>query len=104
MPPSRALERLPDSVRVKDALAALNYEPEFFSDEVDRLEEESARFDEPTALRMLLRAARIQRLEKPDEPRLEELLKQIFAKDINEPSANYIYESVLQKAERFDEI
>ena len=63
----RALGNDPASVRVKDALAALNYDPEFFSDEVDRLEEESTRFEGDTAVRMLLRAARIQRLDPKTE-------------------------------------
>ena len=82
----RALERTPDSSRVKDALAALDYDPEFWADEVDRLTDEADRHDEATAIRMLVRAARILRLEAPEDPRLEELLKRILAKDIDEPS------------------
>src|SRR3954463_4189418 len=31
----RALERMPDSLRVKDALAAVSYDPEFWADEVE---------------------------------------------------------------------
>ena len=49
-------------------------------------------------VRMLLRAARIVRIEAPEDPRLEELLKRIFAKDIDEPSANFIYETLLATA------
>src|SRR5215467_10315177 len=71
----RAIGMQPDSVRVKDALAALNYDPEFWSDEVDRLADDSERFDDATAVRMLVRAARIVRIESPDDARLEELLK-----------------------------
>src|SRR5215207_10403425 len=37
----RALERTPDSRRVQDALAALEYDPEFWQDEVDRLTTDS---------------------------------------------------------------
>src|SRR5512140_188413 len=73
----RALENTPDSIRVKDALAALNYDPEFWADEVDRLSEEAERFDEATSVRMLVRAARILRLEAPEDERLEGLLKRI---------------------------
>src|SRR3954462_12985045 len=36
----RALEATPDSIRVKDALAAVNYDPEFWADEVERLTDE----------------------------------------------------------------
>ncbi|MBA3539564.1 MAG: hypothetical protein H0T79_08030, partial [Deltaproteobacteria bacterium] len=101
----KALEREPDSLRVKEALLTLEYEPEFYADEVDRLAEASTRVDDQTvAVRHLVRAARIQRLENAEDPKLEELLKQIFAKDIDEPSANFIYETVLATASRFDEI
>ena len=55
----KAIERTPDNVRVKDALAALSYEAEFWADEVERLDDESGRFDANTGVRMLLRAARI---------------------------------------------
>src|SRR5512144_1210759 len=33
----RAIQRTPDSWRVKEAIAALNYDPEFWTDEVERL-------------------------------------------------------------------
>jgi tetratricopeptide (TPR) repeat protein len=100
----RAAERTPDSYRVKDALAALDYDPEFWEDEVERLTADSAKFDAPTAARMLLRAARILRLEAPDDPRLESTLKDVLAKDIDEPSANFIYETVLSQQTRWDEL
>src|SRR5580692_7708143 len=70
----RALGTQPDSVRVKDALAAVNYDAEFWSDEVDRLSDDADRFDDTTLVRMLVRAARIVRIEAPDDGnRLEEL-------------------------------
>src|SRR3569623_1049192 len=69
----RALGAQPDSVRVKDALAAVTYDQEFWTDEVDRLSDEAERFDGPQAVRMLLRAARILRIERAAAPRLEEL-------------------------------
>src|SRR4051794_9028454 len=91
----RALELHPDSIRVKDALAAVNYDPEFWTDEVERLTDEAERFDESTSVRMLVRAARILRLEAPEDERLEELLKRVLAKDIDEPSVNFLYETLL---------
>jgi tetratricopeptide (TPR) repeat protein len=100
----RALQTTPDSVRVKDALAATSYDPEFWADEVERLSDEADRFDEPMAVRMLVRAARITRIEAPDDGRLEELLKRILAKDIDEPSANFIYETLLAGTQRWDEL
>src|SRR5205814_6945678 len=100
----RALGNEPTSVRVKDAIAALTYDQEFWADEVDRLSDDADRFDDAQAVRMLLRAARITRIEAAEDPRLEELLKRIFAKDIDEPSANFIYETLLATQNRWDEI
>ena len=100
----RALGAEPNSVRVKDALAAVTYDPEFWSDEVDRLADDADRFDDATCVRMLVRAARIVRIESPDDPRLEMLLKRIFAKDIDEPSANFMYETLLAAGSRWDEL
>ncbi|MEP6865348.1 MAG: hypothetical protein ABJE66_32315, partial [Deltaproteobacteria bacterium] len=100
----RALGAQPDSVRVKDALAAVTYDQEFWTDEVDRLSDDAERFEGAQAVRMLLRAARILRIESADDPRLEDLLKRIFVLDIDEPSANFIYETVLQTGNRWDEL
>ncbi len=100
----RAVEKQPDSARVQDALAALNYDPEFWTDDVDRLTDQADRFEGEAAIRMLLRAARIVKVEAPEDPRLEEIVKVILAKDIDHPSANFIYETLLARAERWDEI
>ncbi|HEY0194295.1 MAG TPA: hypothetical protein VGC42_24435, partial [Kofleriaceae bacterium] len=100
----RALQTTPDSLRVKDALAAASYDPEFWADEVERLTDEAERFDEATAVRMLVRAARILRLEAPEDARLEEILKRVLAKDIDEPSTNFLYETLLAGTNRWDEL
>src|SRR5580698_8887358 len=100
----RALGNMPDSVRVKDALAAVTYDSEFWADDVERLAEEADSKDDAQAVRMLLRAARILKLEAPEDPRLEPLLTRIFAKDLEEPSANFIYETLLATNNRWDEL
>lgn len=100
----RALEREPDSVRVKDALAAFEYDPEFWDDVVEHLADKADSFDEVTAIRMLLRAARIVKMEAAEDPRLEELVKRILAKNIHEPSANFLYETLLAANGRWDEL
>src|SRR6478609_9610435 len=100
----RALGAQPDSVRVKDALAAVTYDQEFWTDEVDRLSDDADRFDDAQCVRMLLRAARIMKIEAPEDPRLEELLKRIFVKDIDEPSANFTFETTLAAAQRWDDL
>src|SRR5215468_6685930 len=101
----RALEIDPGSIRVKDALAAASYDPEFWTDEFERLTGEADRYDEATAVRMLVRAARILRIEAPEaDEGLEELLKRILAKDIDEPSTNFLYETLLSGTGRWDEL
>ena len=102
----RAAGNEPQSIRVRDALAAVTYDPESWADAVDLLSDEADTKDEPTAIRMLLRAARIQRLENPEDKdgRLEELVKRILAKDIDEPSANFLFETLLAQTNRWDEL
>ncbi|HPH66136.1 MAG TPA: hypothetical protein PLF40_10345, partial [Kofleriaceae bacterium] len=100
----KALEKTPDSYRVKDALAALSYDPEFWTDEVERLTDEATRFDSAMAARMLLRAARIMRLQEPDNAGLEALLRQVLGHDIDEPSANFMLESLLAAAQRWTDL
>ncbi|HWO19719.1 MAG TPA: tetratricopeptide repeat protein [Kofleriaceae bacterium] len=100
----RAIERMPESVRVQDALAALDYDPEFWTDVVDHILDKADSADEAMAKRMLLRAARILRIEAPEDPRLEETVKQVLVRDIDEPSANFMYETLLAAANRWDEL
>jgi tetratricopeptide (TPR) repeat protein len=101
----RALGAEPNSIRVKDALAALTYDAEGWSDTVDMLSDDAESHDDATCVRMLLRAARIVKIEAPDDPeRLEELLKRIFVKDLDEPSANFMFETLLAAAQRWDDL
>ncbi|MBV8761915.1 MAG: tetratricopeptide repeat protein, partial [Deltaproteobacteria bacterium] len=100
----RALGADPTSMRVKDALAAVTYDQEGWSDTVDMLSDDAESHDDATCVRMLLRAARIVKIESPEDPRLEELLKRIFVKDIDEPSANFMYETSLANAQRWDDL
>ncbi|MEZ4399395.1 MAG: tetratricopeptide repeat protein [Kofleriaceae bacterium] len=101
---AHAAERTPDALRVKDALAALRYDPEFWLDEVERLTAEAAKFDDVTGARMLLRAARILRIEAPDDPSLEQTLRAALDKDLHEPSANVMLEALLAAGGRLDEL
>ncbi|MBA3456339.1 MAG: tetratricopeptide repeat protein, partial [Deltaproteobacteria bacterium] len=100
----RALELDPGSARVQDALMALDYDPEFWTDLIDGALEKADKLDDAVAIRTLVRAARILRIEAPEDPRLEEVLKMILAKDIEQPSANFIYETLLSGSQRWDEI
>src|SRR6185503_258512 len=49
----RALEATPDSVRVQDALRALDYDPEFWTDTVDDVLEKAEKLDDVLAVRSL---------------------------------------------------
>ncbi|MEZ4362322.1 MAG: tetratricopeptide repeat protein [Kofleriaceae bacterium] len=100
----QALELTPDSLRVKDAMAALRYEPEFWLEEVERLAGECDRFEPATACRMLLRAARILRFEAPEDPRFEEVLRKVLERDAHEPSGNFLLETLLASAQRWDDL
>ena len=100
----RAADVQPDSVRVQDALRALDYDPEFWSDSVDDVIDKADRLEDDLAIRALVRAARMLRIEAPEDPRLEEVLKLILVKDIEEPSSNFMYETLLATTQRWDEL
>src|SRR5690606_15404683 len=99
-----ALEIMPDSTRVRDALAAAEYDPEDWIDSVERLSGDAQKFDSTTAARMLLRAARIVHLETPDDPLYEKLLRQTLQNDPQNESANFLFEQLLSRQERWDEL
>ena len=99
-----ALDYSPDSTRVRDALAAAEYDPEDWIDAVERLSADAAKFDSQTGARMLLRAARIVHLETPDDILYEKLLKQVLQNDPQNESANFLYESLLSRQERWEEL
>ena len=99
-----ALQADPDSLRVKDALAAAEYDPEDWIDDVERLSSDAQRFDNVTAARMLLRAARIVHLETPDDALYEKLLMQVLVLDPQNESANFLYEMQLSRSERWDDL
>jgi tetratricopeptide (TPR) repeat protein len=104
----RALERTPDSLRVKDAVAATEYDAEFWEDEVDRLLGEADRMgkagDQQASARFLVRAARILRAQQGESEMLEGVLNRILEKNLDEPSANFMYEALLATAQRWDDL
>jgi hypothetical protein len=53
---------------------------------------------------MLLRAARILRLEAPEDPRFEQVLRRVFDKDLHETSANAMFEALLANQQRWDDM
>ncbi|MEM9490519.1 MAG: hypothetical protein AAGC55_15335, partial [Myxococcota bacterium] len=102
-----SLQHDPDSTRIRDALAALSYDPEDWFDDVERLSSEADKADSSTAARMLLRAARILRLETSGEEALgqyEMLLKRVLQNDPHSESGNFLYESLLGGQQRWEEL
>ena len=99
-----ALQFDPDSLPVKDAMAAAEYDPEDWIDSVERLSGDAQKFDSATAARMLLRAARIVHFEAPDDSTYEGLLKQVLVNDPHSEAANFLYEQLLSRQERWEEL
>ncbi|HLL20565.1 MAG TPA: hypothetical protein VK427_00455, partial [Kofleriaceae bacterium] len=89
---------------MQDALRALDYDPEFWTDTVDDVLAKAETLDDVLAVRSLVRAARILRIEAPEDPRLEAVLAKILSKDLEEPSANFMYETLLATTNRWDEL
>src|SRR4051794_27500073 len=58
-------EARPDDVEVKDALSAANYDRDDWLGEAERLSKQAEKVDSGTAARILLRVARIYRMEVP---------------------------------------
>ncbi len=100
----QALEADPDSTRLKDAIAALNYDRELWGDVVERLVAESERNDSATAARMLLRAARIVHLETPGHEDYEALLRKVLENEPQNEHGNFLLESLLAAQQRWDEL
>lgn len=99
-----AMEANPESAHVRDAMAAAQYDPEFWADSVERLEAEAERADGETAARMLLRAARILHTETPDDPRIEAMARRVLAAEPQNESASFLLELVLAAKERWDDL
>ncbi len=100
-----ALESSPDTTRVKDAIAAANYDPDLWTDVVERLAKDASKADDSTASRMLLRAARIVSQEMPDNrKRFEELLQQSLSRAPEDEAANFLYERLLAEQGRWDDL
>jgi|GEM_PF-4480450 len=100
----QALAANPDSLRVKDALAAASYDPQGWQDIVDTLSAQAQDADSTTAARILLRAARITHLETPQADGYEELLSSALSNDPQSDNANFLYESLLAQQERWDDL
>ena len=99
-----ALEAQPDSMRVRDALAAANYDSEDWIAEVEKLGKLAEKADSMTAARMCLRASRILNMEMPEDPAYEQMLRRVLSFDAQNESANYLFEAMLAKQARWDEL
>lgn len=81
--------------RVTDAWAALSVDAAQAPQEIERLVSEAGASEATAAVRSLLRAVRIVRLQDADDNRVMPLLDQVLALAPDEPSANFLQETIL---------
>ena len=99
-----AADALEGNTRVRDAPAAAQYDTEDWASEVERLSAAAEKADSTAAARMCLRAARILRMETPDDPAYEKMLGRVLANDPQSESAGYLTEELLARKQRWDEL
>ncbi len=99
-----AAEELTDSMRVKDALAATEYDQDEWLEEVERLSAAAEKGNSATAARMCLRAARILHIEMPDDPSYEQMLRRVLSYEPQNENANFLLEALLAKAKRWEDL
>jgi tetratricopeptide (TPR) repeat protein len=99
-----ALDRYPESTRMREALATANYDKEDWLSEVERLSAEADKKDSATAARICLRAARILHMEMPEDPAYEQMLRRVLKYDPQNESANFLLEALFANANRWDDL
>ncbi|MGZ3440256.1 MAG: hypothetical protein ACXVDD_12105, partial [Polyangia bacterium] len=94
----------PDDGEIRDALSAANYDREDWLGEAERLTKQAEKADSGTAARIMLRVARIYRLEVPADPAYLEALHRVVANEPQHEQANFLLEGALGSQKRFDDI
>ncbi|MCU1281314.1 MAG: domain protein, putative component of TonB system, partial [bacterium] len=94
----------PDDGEVRDALSAANYDREDWLGEAERLTKQAEKADSSTAARIMLRVARIYRMEVPADPAYVESLQKVVANEPQHEQANFLLEGALGSQKRFDDI
>ena len=84
----QAAQVIPDSMRVRDAIAATSYDADDWIAEVEKLGVLAEKADSMTAARMCLRAARILNMELPEDPAYEQMLRRVLSYDPQNESVN----------------
>lgn len=102
-----AARRQPGDTDIADALAATQYDRDDWNGEVERLLAQADRVannDASLASRVYLRAGRILHLEAANDPRLEQVLRNVVALAPQQEMANFLLEKTLAAQNRYDEI
>ena len=94
----------PDDREVRDALSAANYDREDWLGEAERLTKQAEKADSATAARIMLRVARIYRLEVPADPAYIDALQKVVQNEPQHEQANFLLEGALGAQKRFDDI
>ncbi|HEX8953252.1 MAG TPA: hypothetical protein VF945_15465, partial [Polyangia bacterium] len=99
-----AAEARPEDAEIRDALAAANYDREDWLGEAERLTKQSEKADSSAAARIMLRVARIYRMEVPADPEYLNALHRVVVNEPQHEQANFLIEGALGAQKRFDEI
>ncbi|HWE29273.1 MAG TPA: hypothetical protein VHB97_14790, partial [Polyangia bacterium] len=94
----------PDDGEIRDALAAANYDREDWLGEAERLTKQAEKADSSAAARIMLRVARIYRMEVPADPEYLNALHKVVANEPQHEQANFLIEGALGAQKRFDDI
>jgi golgin subfamily B member 1 len=99
-----AAQARPDDGEIRDALAAANYDREDWLGEAERLTKQAEKADSSAAARIMLRVARIYRMEVPADPEYLNALHRVVVNEPQHEQANFLIEGALGAQKRFDEI
>jgi tetratricopeptide (TPR) repeat protein len=94
----------PEDGEIRDALSAANYDREDWLGEAERLSKQAEKADSATAARIMLRVARIYRLEVPADPAYIDALQKVVQNEPQHEQANFLLEGALGAQKRFDDI
>jgi len=98
-----AAGQFPSALTIQDALGTISYDDDWRA-EVDRLIDIAYDTDGEAGARVSLRAARILRMESPEDERYERLLQRVLDCDAYDESAHLLLDGFYAAAGRWDEL
>jgi tetratricopeptide (TPR) repeat protein len=98
-----AAGQFPASLAIQDALGTVGYDDDWRA-EIERLMAIGEEPDATYGARVALRAARIIKMEAPDDPRYERLLQRVLAHDPYDESAHMLLDGLYATQQRWDDL